>query len=156
MKLKLKERSQWYLNLKPCSVICLEEVRKITRNFNFNFINMTVKHNNNLLNLIKRCLYVSSFGLHVSVNYMAIIRSIRDKIYDMLQSLSWNAMGRIAPFFWQAFGKCFTFRPLSERKTSSTEKSVCCLVIRSASAAWKADNSWKQEFESTPYVPLLC
>jgi hypothetical protein len=58
-----------------------------------NFINMTVKHNNNILNLITGCLYVSSFGLHVSVNFMTIIRSIRAKIYDTQQSFSWNAMG---------------------------------------------------------------
>jgi len=34
-----------------------------------NCINMTVKHNNNILNLVTGCLYVSSFGLHVSVNF---------------------------------------------------------------------------------------
>jgi len=51
-----------------------------------NFINMTVKHNNNVLNLITGCPYVSSFGLHVSVNFMTVIRSIRAKIYDMQQS----------------------------------------------------------------------
>jgi hypothetical protein len=34
-----------------------------------NFINMTVKHNNNILNLVTGCLYVSSFRLHVSVNF---------------------------------------------------------------------------------------
>ena len=44
---------------------------------------MTVKHNNNILNLTTGCLYVSSFGLHVSVNFMTIIRSIRVKIYDI-------------------------------------------------------------------------
>jgi len=54
---------------------------------------MTVKHNNNILNLITGCLYVSSFGLHVSVNFMTIIRSIRSKIHDMKQSFPWNAMG---------------------------------------------------------------
>ena len=42
------------------------------------FINITVKHNN-LLNLIMGCLYVSFFGLHVSVILMTIIRSIRAK-----------------------------------------------------------------------------
>jgi hypothetical protein len=51
-----------------------------------NVINITVKHNNNILNLITRCLYVSSFGLHVSVNFITIIRYIRAKIYDMQQS----------------------------------------------------------------------
>ena len=50
------------------------------------FINMTVKHNNNILNLNTECFYVSSFGLHVSVNCMTIIRSIKAKIYDMQQS----------------------------------------------------------------------
>ena len=40
-----------------------------------------------------KSLYVSSFGLHVLVNYMTIIRSIRAKIEDMQQSISWNAMG---------------------------------------------------------------
>ena len=43
---------------------------------------MTYKHNNNILNPITGCLYVSSFGLHVSVNFMTI-RSIRVKICDM-------------------------------------------------------------------------
>ena len=43
-----------------------------------NFINMTVKHNN-LLNLIIGCIYVSFFGLHVSVILMTIIRSVRAK-----------------------------------------------------------------------------
>ena len=42
------------------------------------FINMTVKHNN-WLNLIIGCLYVSFFGLHVSVILMTIIRSVRAK-----------------------------------------------------------------------------
>jgi len=37
-----------------------------------NFINTTVKHNNNTLNLITGYLYGSSFGLHVSVNFMII------------------------------------------------------------------------------------
>jgi len=54
---------------------------------------MTVEPNNNILNLITGCLYVSKFGLHVSVNFMTIIRSIRAKIYDMKQSFSWKAMG---------------------------------------------------------------
>jgi len=48
---------------------------------------MAVKYNNNTLNLIAGCLYVNSFGLHVSVNFMTIIRSVRAKIYDMQQSL---------------------------------------------------------------------
>ena len=39
---------------------------------------MTVKHNH-LLNLIIGCLYVSFFGLHVSVILMTIIRSVRTK-----------------------------------------------------------------------------
>jgi hypothetical protein len=47
---------------------------------------MTIKHNSNILNLITRCLYVSSFGRHVSVNFMTIIRSIGAKIYDMQQT----------------------------------------------------------------------
>jgi len=42
------------------------------------FINMTIKHNN-LLNLIIGCLYVSFFGLHVSLILMTIIRSVRAK-----------------------------------------------------------------------------
>jgi hypothetical protein len=42
---------------------------------------MAVKHNNILLNLITGCIYVSYFGLHVSVNYMTIIRFIRANIY---------------------------------------------------------------------------
>ena len=41
-------------------------------------INITVKHNN-LLNLITGRLYVSFFGLHVSVILMTIIRSVRAK-----------------------------------------------------------------------------
>ena len=39
---------------------------------------MTVKHNN-LLTVIIGCLYVSFFGLHVSVILMTIIRSVRAK-----------------------------------------------------------------------------
>jgi len=39
---------------------------------------MTVKHNNSL-NLITGCLYISFFGLHVSVILMTIIRSVRAK-----------------------------------------------------------------------------
>ena len=42
------------------------------------FINMTVKHNN-LLNQIMGCLYVNFVGLHVSVILMTIIRSVRAK-----------------------------------------------------------------------------
>jgi hypothetical protein len=42
------------------------------------FINMTVKQNN-LLNLIIGCIYISFFGLHVSVIIMTIIRSVRAK-----------------------------------------------------------------------------
>jgi len=56
------------------------------------FINMTVKHNN-LLNLITGCLYVSFFGLHVSVILMTIIRSIRAKEIAMQQRFSLNVMG---------------------------------------------------------------
>jgi hypothetical protein len=48
------------------------------------FTNMTVKHNN-LLNLITGCLYVSFFGLHVSVILMSIIRSVRAKEIAMQQ-----------------------------------------------------------------------
>ena len=47
---------------------------------------MAVKYNNNTLNLIAGCLYVNSFGLHVSVNFMTIIRSIRAKIYNVQQT----------------------------------------------------------------------
>ena len=47
-------------------------------------INMTVKHNN-LLILIIGCLYVSFFGLHVSVILMTIIRSVRAKEIAMQQ-----------------------------------------------------------------------
>ena len=50
------------------------------------FINMTVKHHN-LLNLIIGCLYVSFFGLHVSVILMTIIRSVRAKEIAMQQKL---------------------------------------------------------------------
>jgi len=39
------------------------------------FIKMTVKQNNSL-NLITGCLYVSFFGLHVLVILMTIIRSL--------------------------------------------------------------------------------
>ena len=56
------------------------------------FINMTFKHNN-LLNLIIRCLYVSFFGLHVSVIIMTIIRSVRAKEIAMQQIVSLNVMG---------------------------------------------------------------
>jgi len=42
------------------------------------FINVTIQHNN-LLNLNIGCLYVSFFGLHVSVILMTIIRSVRAK-----------------------------------------------------------------------------
>jgi hypothetical protein len=52
------------------------------------FINMTVKHNN-WLNLI----YVSFFGLHVSVILMTIIRSVRAKEIAMQQRFSLNVMG---------------------------------------------------------------
>jgi hypothetical protein len=56
------------------------------------FINMTVKHNN-WLNLITRSLYVSFFGLHVSVIFMTIIRSVRAKEITMQQRFSLNVMG---------------------------------------------------------------
>ena len=56
------------------------------------FISMTVKHNN-LLNLIVGCLYVSFFGLHVSVILMTIIRSVRAKEIGMRQRFSLNVMG---------------------------------------------------------------
>jgi hypothetical protein len=45
------------------------------------FINMVVKHNN-LLKLIIGCLYVSFFGLHVSVILMTIIRSVPIKLVN--------------------------------------------------------------------------
>ena len=45
---------------------------------------MTIKQNN-LLNLIIGCLYVSFFGLHVSVIRMTIIRSVRAKEIAMQQ-----------------------------------------------------------------------
>jgi hypothetical protein len=48
------------------------------------FINMTVKHNN-LLNPILGCLYVSFFGLLISVILMTIIRSVRAKEIAMQQ-----------------------------------------------------------------------
>ena len=51
------------------------------------FINMTVKHNS-LLNPIIGCLYVSFFGLYVSVILMTIIRSIRAKEIAMQQRFS--------------------------------------------------------------------
>jgi hypothetical protein len=50
------------------------------------FINMTVKHNN-LLTLIIGCLYVSSFGLHVSVILMTIITFVRAKEIAMQRRL---------------------------------------------------------------------
>jgi hypothetical protein len=53
---------------------------------------MTVKHNN-VLNLIVGCLYVSFFGLHVSVILMTIIRSVRAKEIAMQQRFSLNIMG---------------------------------------------------------------
>ena len=56
------------------------------------FFNMTVKHNN-LLNLIIGCLYVSFFGLHVSVILMTIIRFVRAKEIAMQQRFSLNVMG---------------------------------------------------------------
>jgi len=42
------------------------------------FVKMTVKRNNSL-NLITGCLYISFFGLHVSVILTTIIRSVRAK-----------------------------------------------------------------------------
>jgi len=45
---------------------------------------MTVKHNNSL-NLITGCIYVSFFGLHVSVILMTIISSVRAKEIAMQQ-----------------------------------------------------------------------
>jgi len=48
------------------------------------FIKMTVKQNN-LLNLITVCLYVTFFGLHVSVIHMTIIRPARAKEIAMQQ-----------------------------------------------------------------------
>jgi len=72
----------------------VESTKRLPINIdNFNFINMTVKHNNNILNMITGCLYVSSFRLNISVNFMTIIRSIRAIVYDMQQSFPWNAMG---------------------------------------------------------------
>jgi hypothetical protein len=53
---------------------------------------MTVKHNS-LLNLIVGCLYVSFFGLHISVILVTIIRSIRAKEIAMQQRFSLNVMG---------------------------------------------------------------
>ena len=49
------------------------------------FIKMTVKHNNSL-NLITGCLHISFFGLHVSVIFMTIIRSVRAK------EIAWQLM----------------------------------------------------------------
>ena len=57
-----------------------------------NFIKITVKHNSSL-NLITGCLYVSFFGLHVSVILMTIIRSVRAKEIAMQQRFSLNVMG---------------------------------------------------------------
>ena len=48
---------------------------------------------NNLLNLIIGYLYVSFFGLHVSVILMTIIRSVRAKEIAMQQRFSLNVMG---------------------------------------------------------------
>ena len=56
------------------------------------FINMSIKHNN-LLNLIIECLYVSFFGLHVSVILMTIVRYARAKEIAMQQRFSLNVMG---------------------------------------------------------------
>ena len=56
------------------------------------FINMTVKHNN-LLNLIIGYIYVSFFGLHVSVILTTVIRSVRAKEIAMQQRFSLNVMG---------------------------------------------------------------
>ena len=58
----------------------------------FTFIKMTAKHNNSL-NLITGCLYISFFGLHVSVILMTIIRSVRAKEIAMQQRFSLNVMG---------------------------------------------------------------
>ena len=58
----------------------------------FTFIKMTFKHNNSL-NLITGCLYLSIFGLHVSVILMTIIRSVRAKEIAMQQRFSLNVMG---------------------------------------------------------------
>ena len=65
---------------------------------------------------------------------------------------------RIAPFFDKPLESALRFVHcwwLSEHKASSTDKSVCCLVISSASAAWGAEDSWKQDLESAPCIPLL-
>ena len=48
------------------------------------FINMTVKHNN-LLNQIMGRLYVNFVGLHVSVIHVSIIRYVRAKEIAMQQ-----------------------------------------------------------------------
>jgi len=55
------------------------------------FIIMIVEHNNSL-NLIKGCLYISFFGLHVSVILMTVIRSVRAKEIAMQQIFSLNEM----------------------------------------------------------------
>ena len=52
----------------PCTPLCYDDY----------FINMTVKHNN-LLNQIIGCLYVNFVGLPVSFIQMTIIRSVRAK-----------------------------------------------------------------------------
>ena len=56
------------------------------------FSKVTIKHNNSL-NLIIGCLYVSFFGLHVSVILMTIIRSVRAKEIAMRQRFTLNVMG---------------------------------------------------------------
>jgi hypothetical protein len=56
------------------------------------FINMMVKQNN-LLNLIIGCLYVTFFGLHDSVILMTTIRSVRAKEIAMQQRFSLHVMG---------------------------------------------------------------
>ena len=57
----------------------------------YTFIKMTAKHNNSL-NMITGCLYISFFGLHVSVILMTNIRSVRAKEIAMQQRFSLNVL----------------------------------------------------------------
>ena len=80
------------------------------------FINMTVKHNN-LLNLIIGCLYVSFFGLHVSVIFMTIIRSLTAKEIAMQQRSLLHGN------FFSSYG------PDDGHKKFPCNKVLCCMAI---------------------------
>ena len=59
----------------------------------FSYFYLYDRQTQQLLNLITECLYVSFFGLYVSVIIMTIIRSVRAKEIAMQQIFSLNVMG---------------------------------------------------------------